>query len=363
MIILRQKEFGFIQDVRRSGLGRTMKRNIGRFRERLANKLEKSIDKDIIDLEKASKNSVSFNDIDDRNKELLIAKEIARNNGKTLEGSFGGLDTNITYVNPKLISNNIKDDLAGLASVKKVRNNFEIKAREDLDRKVGNQDEGNIISRYLKYRKYEKGRKKITDEFYKKVGKQRFRELNKINNSIKSGKSVVVHTKGSGLIKYAHEAGHVKNANSQNKLTKLISDIAGSKDARLKNNLAYIRYNEFDGGKKSNLRDLFKSIRDNSSIILEESNASRKGYKILKDLGIENKDLNEAKKFYNTALDTYKKSAKIDIKNTLKNIISLKSRAGNMSKYRKEYGTKKAREIMKQKGLDYKKYLKDSGID
>lgn len=32
---LDQREFGFIQDVKRSGLSRTLKRNVGRFRNKL----------------------------------------------------------------------------------------------------------------------------------------------------------------------------------------------------------------------------------------------------------------------------------------------------------------------------------------
>lgn len=48
MIILRQKEYNLVSDIEHSGIKRALRKNIGRVRVRLANKVDKSIENDLI---------------------------------------------------------------------------------------------------------------------------------------------------------------------------------------------------------------------------------------------------------------------------------------------------------------------------
>lgn len=53
MIILRQKEFNIITDIKYSGIKRALKKNIGRARRNLAYKIDESIEKDLINKRKS----------------------------------------------------------------------------------------------------------------------------------------------------------------------------------------------------------------------------------------------------------------------------------------------------------------------
>lgn len=107
--------------------------------------------------------------------------------------------------------------------------------------------------------------------------------------------SEVYWNSNDGLEKLAHEFGHVRNYRG-NLLDQFIH-----KGARFGNNLR----------KKSGVTNAVLDILGSKFINWEESNASKKGYEMLKTYGLSKEDLEAAKKIMDYALEKYRSQSKI----------------------------------------------------
>lgn len=139
----------------------------------------------------------------------------------------------------------------------------------------------------------------------------------------------------------AHEIGHAKNA-TEGGVSQFISKTnanSKSKAQRFKPKEQLERRVEglmekYEGrqpwmepvkGKKA-FKDVVDNIKSNVSTLAEESNATRKGLKMLKKHGASPQQLKEAKEGLGEALDTYKLGAKRDIKSSVARLVDIPSR-------------------------------------
>ena len=80
MIILRQKEYNLISDIEHSGIKRALRKNIGRVRVKLANKIDKSIEDDLINKRKSEKKGLQLSNSLHRTPETTDLAEIGIEN-------------------------------------------------------------------------------------------------------------------------------------------------------------------------------------------------------------------------------------------------------------------------------------------
>lgn len=151
MIILRQRYYSLGSDLKYSGLGRTIKKYIGRARRRVGDKLDESIQKDIDIARKAADNIKFSSPI--RSKEVekkLISKA---EKGKAVVIDYGG--KNLTYPYEEIKDIPLKD--------------------------VDSAFKGDVAD--------------------------------KVKDAIKNKKDLIYHPKGSGVGSFAHEIGHTRTKN------------------------------------------------------------------------------------------------------------------------------------------------------
>lgn len=285
MIILRQKEFGFIQDVRRSGLGRTMKRNIGRFRADLVKRygddiILQDINKNREYISKLTTNPLNNNPSLEKN----LIREANKNNARVIGYDTGGRGNSIL--------GNTKGDL----------NEYSSDLASEI---IGKNKEG--ISKY--------GAKN-----YLRYGR-------KIDNAISSGKSIIIHPSGSGSDLLAHELGHLKSQNGSLLSRGRLLDEASTKVQE--SGYGFLE----SGGLKDTTTGIIPGVKrylKGRVILANERKASKNALDILKKNGATPEELSIAKKnLLGTALGTYKTVSDAYTRIPFKNLIQIPSRRGN----------------------------------
>lgn len=154
--------------------------------------------------------------------------------------------------------------------------------------------------------------------------KSRKRYYKKILNEINKGREIIIqHPSGTGVDTYAHEVGHLLNYNSKNPITKLINKNQGRilpKRREVSKNV----------DKKLDARVVYKNPilcwKDGKLVELEESHASTKALKLMKQLDAPEEVIKKSKINYNSANKTYKLTNKAMLKESIANIIQIPSR-------------------------------------
>ena len=166
-----------------------------------------------------------------------------------------------------------------------------------------------------------------TLEEYLKEFPDDHRAVRKLKRSAKRGKASaqIIRAGNNSDIQVGHELGHIEN--TKGSLTdKLVSSMAGDPKVRTKfqRDISEIGLvgNHGDSGLKSSVR----SILRNKLIRKEEANATKMGVKILKDAGITEKELKEAKKYLDECGKTYKHYGKSSTLTTIGNTLNIPSR-------------------------------------
>lgn len=283
-----QREFGFIQDVKRSGLKRTMKRNVGRLRNKVADKIDDSIEKDFEDYRDSVFKFATGDRVVNNKIERELMKDIKKNNARVVGVDLDGMKGNYTVES------------------------------KTMKERFGN---GTNASGAL-----------ISNPYY--PGANRIKK--KIANSIDKGEDVILHPSGSGTEYLGHENGHIKNAKSKNPITRLINKIANKAETREK----------FTGYASTGLTDDGIGIREaadrfikSKAIIKEEANASKRSLKDFKRLGATKEELDAARDSLNVGGDTYKKLSSAYYKTPVSNLIHTPGRRNGVG-YLKRKGVK-----------------------
>lgn len=127
-------------------------------------------------------------------------------------------------------------------------------------------------------------------------------------SSITKNKNVIFNTKEGGIEELAHEIGHVQNRNSKNLNEKVIGE------------LSYMTRNagNSDRSKSGLLSSGINYLRGKVNLI-EETRASKKGLRNLRDAGATSSQVRNAKNLYKENLETYGNNNEIDYKIPLKN--------------------------------------------
>ena len=239
-----QKEFGIVSDIYHSGLGRTYKKYVGRARRNLAKKLEDDIIEanekmSAINNEISSK-GLGIREVSDLGVENKLKSLASRKyNTKTWDGVFtGGENENV------------------------------IPTREM-----------NIESQAMNIAQNSRKRKHIGLDFPTIRNKKKYskiKDVERFRRNASSAKYNIDHFRGDtpGL---AHEIGHVMNYESKNPITRIHNKVAN----KYVNDIRDYEPKESDGLLKG-IKNYFKQ----RSLVKEESNASKKGLKLLKKIRI-----------------------------------------------------------------------------
>lgn len=275
MIILRQKQFGLIKDIKSSGLKRTMKRNIGRLRNKIANSLtEKYIDEPT---KIANDKFIKFELQNDKLTNPIIEKRMLREANKRNARVLSGIQD--LPADFDLSRKEIRDQLHKIG-----------KDSREMDSFFDNSNSGKRLD-------------------------------NKINNILKNKKikHVISYSPGTDVTGLAHEIGHVDNSMSKNPIKRLINKVSG--DPNLREEFSNVSFDN-----RSGIRTGIKRYLKGRALIKEESNASKKGLDLLKKSGITKEEFNIAKKDLDNALNTYKTAGNNYYRIPLINKIQIPSR-------------------------------------
>lgn len=265
-----QKEFGFIQDVRRSGFGRTMKRNIGRFRNKIADKIDDSIENDFNKHGKVLFEYRQGERMINPNIERRLMRDVKSNNSRVVGVDLDGMKGNYTALNSAM-----RDKFGDPR-----------KAAESL----------------------------ISNPFYSNAE----RIKNKISNSLSKGENVIFHPSGSGTDYLAHELGHIKNSSSKNPIRRLINKIGNNEGVRTDfNKFASFGLNDDGIGVGTSVSRFIKG----KTILREEKNATNNALRDLKRNGATQNELTTAKKSLQQGIDTYKNLVPAYYKAPISNLI------------------------------------------
>lgn len=257
-----QREYGVFQDLKHSGLNRTYKKYIGRARKKVANKILEGIKKDI------------------------DASNLAGNN--------------ITY-NPELHKIN-----------KKLRNNLVKEANKRNIRVLGtNLDPWEGRGNYF-FSKESAERNNLVENL---KYQRNVRTGKKAENALKKSDHVIFHPTNSHTVGLAHEMGHVENATGKNKFRRWIN----KKSQKIREKL-------LDGQNKKGILESIKKKIDNSILLQEERNATKKGLKLFKKSGANKEEMKDAKKFLKLGEESYKKASSADAKLPIYNWIQIPSK-------------------------------------
>lgn len=267
---LEEREYNIVSDLYRSGLGRTSKKVIGRIRRDLGAKIERSISNNFNEFNKSSKLADKL-EVYPRPKGLVRKLSREANKRNTRVTSY--ISNNTELLTPEMFGKNNLDNIL----------DFIKECKEKGDRE-----------NYL-------------------YAKRLYDELNKGRNLIS------LPNKKYGVDSLAHEIGHADNKISSNPIKRKIHKIAGR-------NLSILKPKNLDLNEKG-LYNSFKNLVKGESVVLEESNASRKALDLLKRNGADKDILDRSKNSLDNSLNTYKKSRNIRFMYPIRNSVQISSRS------------------------------------
>lgn len=169
---------------------------------------------------------------------------------------------------------------------------FVVKGRKHDKNKMLNKDTTIPSNSVSKRGKINLTKIDTVDNHYRKLGK-----------ALMKGDYVIVHRSDQSAL--AHEIGHV--INRKGKLTKKISKINDITAPIYENSRFY----------RKGFKGAWKNYKDGTIQVIEESNASRNGLKLLKKSGATKEELEEAKRNMKDALEDYKLTRNISTKGSL----------------------------------------------
>ena len=139
-------------------------------------------------------------------------------------------------------------------------------------------------------------------------------EFQLYKNILKDKRNIINHSLNSGVERLAHELGHVENYESPNLLRRVSNRIANSP----KNREESKKLNYDESGVLLGLKRFIKG----GAIVSEEKEASKKGLKLLKKMGLDENNLKRSKENLDYSDDSYlygnKPRYKIPLLNALK---------------------------------------------
>lgn len=156
--------------------------------------------------------------------------------------------------------------------------------------------------------------------------KNKRKRVNRLRNSTERGNvkhQIIIPPRLSGIDQVSHEIGHISNVQSKNPITRLIHKKADESSHSSLENYEMIK-SLMGTHRRSGIKSIMQDIINEGSIIAEERGASNKGLRILKKSGATKDELRTAKKNYRLALDSYKNKGLANIKTTIRNTIQPK---------------------------------------
>lgn len=286
MIVLRKRcwsedrNYSILGDIYRSGLKRSGRKYIGQLRRGIGNRLEASIRRNRINFRQA---------VNDINKYPIVKNSILDRKLMKESNNLGG---KVTRLNPTNTGGKV------IPAVEKNKLDLSNHYFNPTDKETIFFPEDALLKNYRR-----------------KVGMN-------LNQAIDSGKysDIIFYPVGSGTETLAHEIGHLSNSKSKG-IRRLINQ-TGNKDMGDFNH--FIKNNWRDNS--SGLLEAGKRFIKGKVLLAEESNASKYGRSIMKNLGASVKDIDQTKKIQDRFLDTYKNQVSAYWKSPLKNKIQIPSR-------------------------------------
>ena len=156
----------------------------------------------------------------------------------------------------------------------------------------------------------------VSDIYHSGIPRTYKKYVERFKENASSAKYNIDHFRGDtpGL---AHEIGHVMNYESKNPITKIHNKIANK----------YVNdIRDYEPKEHDNILSGVKNYFKQKSLIKEESNASRKGLKLLRKLGYSEDKQKLAKEELRDSLNTYKLGGEISYKSPLAIKIQIPSR-------------------------------------
>lgn len=133
-----------------------------------------------------------------------------------------------------------------------------------------------------------------------------------LHKALTSKKNAIFHPSGTSTEELAHEIGHVQNRNSRRIKDRLVSEAD-----------YYMRNSSQHNGKSGLLSSGLNYLKGKLKII-EETKASKKGLRNLRDAGGTSDQVRNAKNLYKENLETYKSSNELDYKIPLRDWLDKK---------------------------------------
>ena len=287
-----QKEYNVISDILHSGIKRAYKKNAGKIRRKINNKLFKAINTNNEDKLK----DVSFRIARNENVVNLDKKQgtkLYKDAHDNLNASIRSLNTHPSYTGTgRAYASNIKTKDAQNVYEKTLKS-IGIDPKDNKDTlRTGFETLGN-----------EK--------------RQSRRAVNRIMGDKHPTDYYIFWSKKDGYEQLGHEMGHIENSKSKNPIRRWINKIANNPETRRK-------FTEEAGGSDKGIKDSIKNWITGKIILQEEKNASKNSIKRLKEIGATPEQLDVAKKNLKDALKTYKLRSKTYWMNPLYNATSIK---------------------------------------
>lgn len=294
-----ERQYNVVSDIYHSGLGRTWKKNIGRVRRNIGNKLGAKID------ESRSKAMDAFLDFESKSSRELSKEQLLRNidlNKKLVRSSRNETNGAIKFTsnNPNFFMDspyNMTTFGRKMGKYKKTRKLRDESLSKQLGVDVNNEDFMHTL-------------RSVNPERYKFI-----------DNSMKNDHLVVLPK---GLKEHpaavGHEIGHAMNFRSYNPIKSGNAFLSGMSDVRK------IQAGIKDPSESKGILAGLKNYIGHKGVVAEEANASKYSLKKLKELGMSKEELKESKDLLDTALNTYKEGGKVAYLEPLRRSIQIPSR-------------------------------------
>lgn len=286
-----QKEFGLASDLYHSGIKRTGKKYIGRFRKHLAEnsmkRLIRSAERQREILKEYENASVNQSISDKRIQRALVRKA-------------NGMNARVLDVHPGILTG----DPRRLNSAALPAQKIDPRDFNELDR----------------------SREVFEDLVYLN------RITPRLNNEISSGKTthLVLHKSDVGNEVLAHELGHLGNELEGSIIHKTINDLSKKRRKTLPS-ISQIIYES-----PTSPLDRIKERIFEGALVLEEGNANKRGLRYLKDLGVSNEELKEIKKRRELALETYRNQNRMNRLSRKYKSLQIPSRSRNLDRLQED---------------------------
>ena len=300
---LDQKEYNIISDIWYSGLKRAYKKNAGKIRRKINNKLFKTINENEDKLKDVSPRIIQNENVVNLDKKQ--ATKLYKNAHDNLSASIRPLNTDPSYTNTRK------------ANARKVY------ARKACAGNVKTKDAQNFYEKALKSNVIEldpKDKKDMLRTEFETLGNKKHqsrRAVNRIMGDKHPTDYSIFWSKKDGYEQLGHEMGHIENSKSKNPIRRWINKTANNPETRRK-------FEEEVGGSDKGIKDSIKNWAIGKIILQEEKNASKNSIKHLKEIGATPEQLDTAKKNLKDALETYKLRSKTYWMNPLYNATSIK---------------------------------------